>query len=159
MSNEELVTGVIEELDWDPQVGNDSITVEADDGVVVLRGRVGSFREKREAQKTAQRVLGVKKVENDLHVHLMGLDALEDDELRADLLHALSLDALVPKTVSVSVDEGVVTLTGTVESQHQRAEVETVTADVFGVVDIVDKIEVTGPNQRARDVVRSISSC
>ena len=40
-----------QELFWDPKVDSGAIAATAADGVVTLRGTVGSFREKREAAR------------------------------------------------------------------------------------------------------------
>ena len=77
MSNDELQLSVTEELIWDPKVDSNAIAVTAEDGVVTLRGTVGSLREKREAKKDAERVHGVKHVGNELDVQIM------NDERRA----------------------------------------------------------------------------
>jgi osmotically-inducible protein OsmY len=66
MSNNDLERYVSEELHWDPKIDDSAIAVSADDGVVTLRGTLGSFREKGYARKDAQRVYGVKSVEDDL---------------------------------------------------------------------------------------------
>src|SRR5262245_28844297 len=124
MSNDELVGRVAGELVWDPKVDSASIAVSADDGTVTLRGTVGSFREKREAKKAAERVYGVLNVKNDLQVRIM-TDARRDDaDLRGDVLQALMLDSSVPATVDAKVNDGYVTLTGTAEWQYQRNEAE-----------------------------------
>lgn len=47
-----------------------------------MRGTVGSFREKREARSDAERVHGVKKVDNDLEVRILTDDRRADAELR-----------------------------------------------------------------------------
>jgi osmotically-inducible protein OsmY len=49
MTNETLQRNVTNELAWDPKIDSEAIAVSADDGVVTLRGTVGSFRQKREA--------------------------------------------------------------------------------------------------------------
>ena len=56
MSNDELKLSVTDELIWDPKVDNAAIAVTAEEGVVTLRGTVGSLREKHEAKKDAERV-------------------------------------------------------------------------------------------------------
>ena len=56
MSNNEVQRYVSAELHWDPKIDDSAIAVAADDGVVTLRGTVGSFREKRDAKKDAQSV-------------------------------------------------------------------------------------------------------
>ena len=53
MSNDDLQRWVTEELYWDPKVDDGAIAVRASDGEVTLRGTVGSFRQKREAENAA----------------------------------------------------------------------------------------------------------
>jgi osmotically-inducible protein OsmY len=72
MTNDELRGSVSDELHWDPKIDNDAIAVSAADGVVTLRGTVGSLRQKREAKKAAERVYGVARVENQLRVRSGG---------------------------------------------------------------------------------------
>ncbi len=110
MSNDELTSHVTDELFWDPKVDNAAIAVSTADGVVTLRGTVGSLRQKREAKKDAERVWGVKNVNNDLQVRLLNDDRREDADLRGAVLQALGLDSLVPATVGADVDVGMVTL-------------------------------------------------
>jgi osmotically-inducible protein OsmY len=152
MSNEQLIDDVNDELHWDPRLDNAAIAVSADDGTVTLRGTVGSFREKREAKKAAERVYGVTEVKNELQVKLMTDSRRDDADLRADVLQSLALDSLVPATIDVQVDDGYVTLTGKVEWQYQRDEAESVAANVAGVLDVEDDVELIGPPPDAGDV-------
>jgi osmotically-inducible protein OsmY len=71
MSNDELAGKVADELSYDPKVDNSAIAVSADNGAVTLRGTVGSLREKREAKKDAERVWGVKTINDDLQVKVV----------------------------------------------------------------------------------------
>jgi osmotically-inducible protein OsmY len=152
MSNEQLIDDVNDELHWDPKLDNAAIAVSADDGTVTLRGTVGSFREKREARKAAERVYGVTEVKNELQVKLMTDSRRDDADLRADVLQSLALDSLVPATIDAQVDHGYVTLTGKVEWQYQRDEAESVAANVAGVLDVEDDVELIGPPPDAGDV-------
>jgi osmotically-inducible protein OsmY len=156
MSNEELTVGVTDELLWDPKVDSSSIAVAADDGTVTLRGTVGSFREKREAKKAAERVFGVAQVQNELTVKLMTDGARSDADLRGDVLQALMLDVLVPDTIDAKVNDGEVALTGTAEWNFQRDEAIDVAGNIAGVVDVSDEIAVTGPPPVAGDVQHDI---
>jgi len=152
MSNEQLIDDVNDELHWDPRLDNSAIAVSADDGTVTLRGAVGTFREKREAKKAAERVYGVTEVKNDLQVKLMTDSRRDDADLRADVLQSLALDSLVPATIDAQVDDGYVTLTGKAEWQYQRDEAESVAANVVGVLDVEDNVELIGPPPDAGDV-------
>jgi osmotically-inducible protein OsmY len=156
VSNNDLERSVTDELYWDPKVDNAAIAVSADDGVVTLRGTVGSFRQKREATQDAERVFGVESVKNDLQVRIMNQDRRDDAELRGDVLQALMLDSIVPSTIDAKVDDGMVTLTGTADWQFERDEAEFVAANVLGVVSVDDEIDLVPPTPTAGDVQNSI---
>jgi len=155
-SNDQLVADVTDELFWDPKVDNLAIAVSADDGTVTLRGTVGSLREKREAKKAAERVYGVSSVDNQLKVRLMNDSKREDAELRGDVLQALMLDSLIPKTIDAKVSDGFVTLSGTASWQYQRDEAEFVASNIVGALDVFDDIELKHPEPSAGDVQESI---
>ena len=156
MSNDELTSHVTDELFWDPKVDNAAIAVSMDDGVVTLRGTVGSLRQKREAKKDAERVWGVKNVNNDLQVRLLNDDRREDADLGGAVLQALMLDSLVPATVGADVDDGMVTLKGKANWQFQRDEAETVATNVAGVVSVENAIELVPPSPSAEDLEHSL---
>ena len=156
MSNDELVLDVNDELFWDPKVDSEEIAVSADAGKVTLRGTVGSFRQKREATKAAERVYGVKSVSNELQVRLLNDSRREDAELRGDVLQALMLDSLLPTTIDAKVHDGLVTLKGTTDWQYQRDEAEFVAGNVFGVIGVDDQIELKNPTPSAANVKDAI---
>jgi len=156
MSNDELTSHVTDELFWDRKVDNAAIAVSADDGVVTLGGTVGSLRQKREAKKDAERVWGVKSVNNDLQVRLLNDDRREDADLRGAVLQALRLDSQIPATVDADVDDGMVTLKGQANWHFQRDEAETVAINVAGVVSVDNAIELVPPSPGAEDLENSI---
>jgi len=156
MSNDELTRHVTDELFWDPKVDNAATAVSADDGMVTLRGTVGSLRQKREAKNDAQRVWGVKSVNNDLQVRLLNDDRREDADLSGAVLQALMLDSLVPATVGADADDGMVTLKGKANWQFQRDEAETVATNVAGVVSVDNDIELVPPGPSTEDLEHSL---
>jgi osmotically-inducible protein OsmY len=156
MSNQGLGASVSEELRWDPRLSSDTIAVAANDGIVTLRGTVGSFHEKRRAKQVAERVKGVLEVKNLLNVRLMTQQRREDAEIRADLLRALALDSQVPDTVDAKVSYGYVTLSGYATWQFERDAAERVAGRVSGVVDILDEIALLGRTPDTQEVERSI---
>jgi len=156
MSNDDVQRYVIDELFYDPKVDNRAIAVSADDGVVTLRGTVGSFREKREAKQDAQRVHGVRDVKNELDVRILTEDRRDDADLRGDVLRALVLDSLVPATIEAKVDDGWVTLTGTANWQFERDEAEFVGGNIAGVVGVENEIDLVAPGPSAHDVEHAI---
>jgi osmotically-inducible protein OsmY len=151
MTDDELRDWVREELCWDPKVDSAAIAVSASDGEVTLRGTVASFRQKREAQRAAQRVYGVTSVPNELEVRIVDEHGPQDADLRGAVLQAMALDGLIPKTVAAKADSGVVTLTGTAAWQYQREEAEFVAGNVAGVVDVDNQIALTTPAHLPRE--------
>jgi osmotically-inducible protein OsmY len=156
MSNQTLEQNVNDELLWDPKVDSEAVAVAADDGTVTLRGTVGSFRQKREARKAAERVFGVVDVQNQLDVRILNEKQREDAEIRGDVLQALLLDALVPDTVDANVKDGFVTLTGPATWQYQREEAAFIAGNVLGVLGVENDIYLDAPEPYPGDVQDSI---
>jgi osmotically-inducible protein OsmY len=156
VSDHDIERLVSEELHWEPKVDDRAIAVAAIDANVTLRGTVGSFREKRDAQKAATRIDGVKSVKNDLKVRLLTEHGRGDADLRGDVLRALQLDGSVPNTVDARVDDGWVTLTGTASRQYQREEADYVAGNIAGILGVDDQIDLRDPEPSAGDVAEGI---
>jgi BON domain len=92
MTDDALQQLVSEELFWDPKVDSGAIAATAADGVVTLRGTVGSFREKREARKAAMRVYGVTSVNNELGLLLIISEPCSELPLRFRIRRATVTD-------------------------------------------------------------------
>jgi osmotically-inducible protein OsmY len=140
----ELEKAVLDELFWDPRVKGTEVAVSADSGGrVTLRGTVGSLHQKFAARRDTKRVLGVTDVNDELKVRLMDEYRREDADIRGTALQALILDSQVPADrIDVKVEEGFLTLTGTVDWQYQRDEAERAVMNLIGVVGLIDEIEV-----------------
>ncbi|TCO19739.1 osmotically-inducible protein OsmY [Kribbella steppae] len=155
--DDDVTADVNDELFWDPKVDSAAIAVSADDGTVTLRGTVGSLREKREAQKAAQRVFGVISVNNQLKVRLLDGQGRADSDLRGLVLQALMLDSLVPTTVDAKVTDGFVTLTGTVDWQYQRDEADLVASNIAGALEVFNEIGIAPSAPNLADMEDSIT--
>jgi osmotically-inducible protein OsmY len=158
MNDKKVERDVADELFWDPKVDSAAIAVSAADGVVTLRGTVGSFRQKRDAKQDAERVYGVKSVDDNLEVRILNDDRRADADLRGSVLQALMLNSTVPSTVDAKVDNGVVKLVGTANWQYQRDEAESVAGNLIGVMGVEDEIRLVAPGPAAADVEHSISN-
>jgi osmotically-inducible protein OsmY len=156
MTDEQLLSDAQDELLWEPRLDSGAIAVSAHDGVVTLRGTVGSFRERREATNAVKRVYGATSVDNQLQVRLLDADKRDDADLRGAVLQALMLDALVPDTIDATVSDAVVTLTGRADFQFERDEAEFVAGNVIGVLWVEDEIELVAPTPSPTDVKHDI---
>ncbi len=134
---------VTEELEWDPAVDAAHIGVAARDGIVTLSGHVSSFSEKLAAERATRRVKGVKAVALDLDVELPSSKKTADDEIAARAVKMLEWDVVVPPgRIAVTVDRGIVTLTGQVDWKYQRDEAEADVWKLSGVKDVVNAVKV-----------------
>jgi osmotically-inducible protein OsmY len=156
VTDNELQAMIRDELFWNPKIDSTAIAVSANHGQVTLRGTLGSFRQKREAQKAAERVYGVTSVHNNLEVRILDEHSRQHADLRGAVLQAMALDGLIPKTVDAKADSGLVTLTGTAAWQYQRQEAEFIAGNVPGVADVDNQIALTTPQPEAGDVKQSI---
>lgn len=111
-------------------------------GTVVLRGAVDSPRERHVARVDAEQVRGVFEVINHLDIHPPVPDRRADDAIRTAALERLSSDSAIRADhVHVRVAHGRVTLTGYVHDERQRARAARALADLDGVTDVVDEVE------------------
>ena len=141
--NHLLQSDVKEELDWDPLFDNSRVIVKAHDGNVTLTGAVDTYYDTILATDDAWGVGGVKSVDNELLVGLLG-DAIADADLAANCLAALDGDRLVPKgAVSVTAVDGWVTLSGEVRRHYQRQAAHHAVSRIDGVLGVTNDITLT----------------
>jgi osmotically-inducible protein OsmY len=131
-------------LDKDPILRHPpEIAVLVADGVVTLRGTVGSFSQRLAAVRDARKVDGVHQVDDQIQVRLLDVDGRSDAEVRGMVLQAIATDPDVPADlIDVEVTDGVVTLTGQVSYQFQSDAAYDDTAGVFGVIGITNEIKI-----------------
>jgi osmotically-inducible protein OsmY len=138
-----LESDINEELSWDSQLDCTRIVVSADSGNVTLTGSVPSFDEVMLAEEDVRRVGGVKSLDNQLLVGLIG-DAITDGEITVAAMDALDADHIVPSgSVNADVLEGYLTLTGQVRNGFQRKAAEHAVRKVDGLVGVDDKITIS----------------
>jgi osmotically-inducible protein OsmY len=131
---------VNEELQWEPTVTASAIHVAARDGVVTLSGTVPHYAEKRAAIRAAQRVEGVKAIAEEMEVSLAGIHQRKDAELAHTVVNSLSWHVWVPSHVQATVENGWVTLTGSVHWGFQRNFAEDAVRYLSGVKGITNNI-------------------
>ena len=140
-----LRAAVMEALAGNPRVRADEIVVETlgESGHIVLRGTVGGLVQQAEAVRTAEKVPGVRHVDDDLDVRLMGIDGRAEADTEAAVLDALGADEEVnARDIDVDVKDGAVTLSGLVEVVSQRDRAERIALAVPGVASVENKLRV-----------------
>lgn len=149
---------VIDELEFEPSIDAANIGVAVNTGVVTLTGHVGSYAEKIAAERAAQRVRGVRAIAQEIQVRYPSDKKTSDDEIAKRAADILAWDARVPdEAIQVKVQNGWVTLTGTVEWQYQRVAAESDIRKLSGVIGVSNEIELE-PQVKAPDVRNKILS-
>ena len=140
-TDKQLQEDVIDELRWDPSVKEKEIAVAAKNGVVTLAGSVESYAQKMAAEAAAERVNGVKAVALDLEVKLIGTARRTDTEIAHAAVRNLEWDVEVPNDkITASVDNGLITLTGTVDWNYQRIAAERAVRNLLGAKGVINQI-------------------
>ena len=157
MSDEALQQAVIDELEWEPSVNAAHIGVAANNGIVTLTGHVGTYAEKLAPEKAAGRVIGVKAVAEELEVRY-SFDPPDDNDIAKSALQVLSWDIEVPTDcVTVKVEKGWVTLSGTVDWYFQSSAAYADVRKLRGVLGVINEIKIK-PRVQASDVKTKIKA-
>ncbi len=146
---------VAEELDGDPSVTAEGIGVAVKEGVVTLSGHVPSYTEQLAAVRSAQRIRGVKAVAQDLIVRLPQGKKRNDDEIASRALAILGWSLHSAGDITVTVDDGWVTLAGKVDWGYERQDAEQAIRRLGGVTGVSNTINVR-PRVDARDIRKNI---
>jgi len=157
MTDSSIGETVEDQLFIDQAVPAQRIEAAVEDGIVTLSGTVSNILAKERAAKIAETVRGVRAVVNNIAVRPATIR--KPIEIERDILSALTDDPaadawqIVPKVAT----NGVVTLTGTVDSWPERELAETVVKGVRGVTEVNNSIVVhVDENRSDRDIKADI---
>lgn len=134
---------VMEQLNWEPILNASEIGVAVKNGVVTLSGMVDTYTKKMVAEKAAKKVSGVKAIALDLHVGVSPIFKKSDSEIAEAVLNALKLHmAVQDENIKIKVENGIVTLEGTVEWEYQRKAAKDAIENLPGVRDVLNYITI-----------------
>ena len=142
-TDSQLQQDIIAELKWEPSVNAAQIGVEVKDGIVTLAGHVGSYAEKWDAERAAQRVSGVKALAIEMDVKLAGSSKRNDADIAGSAESALQWITYLPKnSVKVMVEDGWITLSGEVDWEYQRQTAAGAVRYLMGVKGVRENIAI-----------------
>jgi len=158
-SDAEITEQVVQELRWDCRTEKSPIRVSVTDGVVMLSGQVKYYAVKRAAEEAAHRIAGVASVQNALTVLVPASEFRADFEIAEAVASAFAWNVFLPtEKITVSILNGVVTLSGTVNCLSERAEAERAVINLLGVKDIKNALTVQAQPIAAEAVCADIQS-
>lgn len=132
-------------VDYD-SIKSTDISVKTDQKVVTLSGFVESQAQAEEAVKVAKGVEGVTSVSDKLHVRDSKETSVKgyagDTAITSEVKAKLLADDIVPsRKVKVETTDGVVQLSGTVESQAQSDRAESIAKAIDGVKSVKNDLK------------------
>ena len=147
--DEDLQRRVLAELRGDRDVQANRIGVAVSDGVVTLTGVLARRTGKIAAEKAVGRVAGVRGLAEELVVETEFGKRRDDAGLAYQIVTTLYRHpALSGQSVEVEVENGAVTLSGTVSSRFQRGAAAKTITHIHGIRSIANLISVHNPVSR-----------
>jgi len=134
------ITNTIDtKLLWDNQVNSSNISIQKVDGIVTLSGTVETFWEKTRAEDIAFNTNGVIDIINDLSVS--PVKAVVDKDIENDIKSAYRRSVFIDDdNIDVNVENGIVTLTGTVSGAGAKTRAHNIAMYTSGVVDVMNNL-------------------
>jgi osmotically-inducible protein OsmY len=151
--DQSLRENLLKQLAWHPELDATMVAVSAHDGIVTLTGYVDTYAAKLAAERIVRGIYGVKAVANELDVKLA--QERIDPDIASDAVQALKSHINVPSGILVTVRNGRISLSGTVEWMFQKVAAERAVKHLRGVRGVDNQIAVK-PTVSPRDVQKRI---
>ena len=149
-SDSNLERDVLDELKSNASTSEAEIRVAAREDGVVLSGVVDTYAQKYAVERVVERVLGVRPVADDVRVRTVAGERT-DEAIEHAARDALQWDSEVPhERLDVVVEDGWVTLQGSVDWLYQRTAAERGVRELDGVRGVTNRIQVAGFVERRR---------
>lgn len=130
-TDEDVAKAVRSALQWDVLVPDERITSTVSAGIVTLQGNVDTWTQRANAERAVQRLTGVRNVVNQITITTK---TLNPNELKLQIEKALERQAeRAARRIRVAVQDGTVTLAGTLRSWGEKNAVERVVSYAPGV--------------------------
>jgi osmotically-inducible protein OsmY len=149
-TDQELRTFVTDELQYDPSVEAQRISVVAESGTVTLSGETTSLAEKHNVKRSTMRVRGVSSIVDKMTVRDPGSTGATDADLAEVAAKMLDWTADVPtKSVKATVQNHVITLSGNVAWDYQREAATRAVENLRGITEIKNTMMIDQPTSKS----------
>lgn len=136
----DVATAVASALEWNVNVPS-KVTATVQGGWVSLEGEVDWSFQRNAAERAVRDLVGVRGVSNLIQIRARALPSGVKDQIRKAFARSAQIDA---DHVKVTVEDGLIVLTGTVRSWSERSEAEHAAWAAAGVRDVVNRLHVSG---------------
>lgn len=143
----EIQYNIMEELKTIPLIKPNEIGVAVKNGIVNLCGLVDSYPKKISIEKAIKKIRGVKGIAQDIDVEFIGNHKKSDSEVAQNILKSIECDTTIQiHNLKIVVEDGCVTLEGSVEWDFQRKFASKVIETIIGVKNVINNIKMAnGP--------------
>lgn len=135
---------IVDQLTWDDSVDANDVSVSVRNGIAELKGSVPTYATKMAAERDAYLVTGIAAVENKLEIDFpSGIAIPTDTEITGNVESKLIWDSQINATgIKVETTNGVVTLSGVVDSYWEKNLAEDLARNTSGVIDVLNDLAV-----------------
>jgi len=127
-------------LDANSEIDSNNVKVSINNGNVVLEGTVNSFWKSNKIRKMASQISGVVSVSN--KILIVSEERISDKEIANLIIISMQNSVHVDgHKVDVKVEEGIVTLSGTVSSMSEYDAIKNIVKFTKGVIDIENNLK------------------
>jgi len=151
-SDASVTKTIKDELSSTTDVPEKHITVSTSDGIVTLSGSISNLLAKKKAAEICENTDGVLSVVNNLKV----TTDRPDEAIQNDIDRMLSTDPATENwEISSTVNNGLVTLKGAVDSWQERKLAETIVSGVKGVKEVTNNLQISYSGNRSDSEIKA----
>lgn len=136
-ADDEIAAAVVDRLDWDASIPDGAITATVEKGFVTLKGEVEWNYQRDHAVEDIRRIVGITGVSNQVTIKPKVNVGAVCDEITHALHRSWFFD---PQTIEVKAYEGIVTLSGSVRTPHERQVAAATAWAAPGVTDVRNEL-------------------
>lgn len=140
-TDNEVKSNIEQILAWDSDIDASQIDVRVDRGWVTLQGNESAYWKKLLIEEHVSRISGVTGITNEISITPTG--AVADAMIGRDVEAALERNVLIPvNAIDVIVEDGIVTLRGTVPNRAAERAAHNIAQYTFGVTEVRNELVV-----------------
>lgn len=137
----EIQKNVMEELGHIHSLNASEVGVSVRNGIVTLSGYVKSYPAKVTIGRAVLSIKNVRGIAEELQVRLSDEDKIDDSNIAQAALYSLEWHSgLDPDKIQLMVEDGVVTITGTVDWDYQRKHAQKTVGNIMGVKNVINNL-------------------
>lgn len=157
-TREQIKKDVIDQLYWDDRVNAADVTVEIEDNRALLRGSVPTLSARDFAAADALMVPGVSVVDNQLKVRYpTSVTAPSDTQIQSNVQNLLQWDSAIDaEHIRARVEQGIVTLEGSVDALWKKVHAEEIVANLTGVTAIDNQLTCVPTKDTSDEIIADL---